>query len=143
MIKKIYSVILISSLSLAAMAGNPDRIGQSGASQLMINPWAMSSGMGWAGQSNVRGLEASFFNMGGLAHAKRTELGFSNTNWLVGSGVQINAFGFAQSLGGEGVLALTVMTMDLGEIEVTTVEQPDGGLGMLRSSQKQYLVAYL
>ena len=121
MIKKIYIAILVSGFALAATAGNPDRIGQAGASQLMINPWAMSSGLGWAAQSNVRGLEASFFNMGGLAHARRTELGFSNTNWLVGSGVQINAFGFAQSLGGEGVLALTVMTMDMGEIEVTTV----------------------
>ena len=121
MMKKIYIAILVSGFALAATAGNPDRIGQAGASQLMINPWAMSSGLGWAAQSNVRGLEASFFNMGGLAHARRTELGFSNTNWLVGSGVQINAFGFAQSLGGEGVLALTVMTMDMGEIEVTTV----------------------
>jgi hypothetical protein len=142
MIKKIYIALLVSSFSLAATAGNPDRIGQSGASQLMINPWAMSSGLGWAAQSNIRGLEASFYNMGGLAHTSKTELGFSNTNWLVGTGVQINAFGFAQSLGGEGVLALTVMTMDLGEIEVTTVEQPNGGLGTINPQNTNIGLGY-
>lgn len=142
MIKKIYLAILIGSCSVAAYAGNPDRIGQSGASQLMINPWAQSSGLGWASVSNIRGLEATFFNVGGLAHSKRTELGFSNTNWLVGSGIQINSFGFAQSLGGEGVLALTVMTMDLGEIEVTTVEQPNGGLGTINPQNTNIGIAY-
>ncbi len=142
MIKRIYITIILASFSLITFAGNPDRIGQAGATQLMINPWAMSSGLGWAAQSQVRGLEATFFNMGGLAHAKRTELGFSNTNWLVGSGVQINSFGFAQSLGGEGVLSLTVMTMDMGEIEVTTVEQPDGGLGTISPQNTNIGIGY-
>ena len=42
------------SLALAALAmaggtvkaGNPDRIGQAGATELLINPWARSSGWG-------------------------------------------------------------------------------------------------
>ena len=32
----------------SAIAGNPDRVGSAGASQLLINPWARSSGLGGA-----------------------------------------------------------------------------------------------
>ncbi|MBI1307140.1 MAG: PorV/PorQ family protein [Bacteroidetes bacterium] len=127
--KSILTLASVAALSVATYAGNPDRIGQAGATQLLINPWAQTSGMGWASVSSVRGLEATFVNIGGLAHAHKTELGFSNTNWLVGSGISINSFGFAQSLGGEGVLSLSVMTTNLGDIDITTVEQPEGGLG--------------
>ncbi len=127
--KAVLSAALITGIAFGTQAGNPDRIGQAGATQLLINPWAKTSGLGWAGVSSVRGLEATFLNIGGLAHSHGTELNFSNTNWLVGSQISINSFGFSQSLGGEGVLGLTVMTTDLGEIEVTTVEQPEGGLG--------------
>ncbi|MCB0733074.1 MAG: PorV/PorQ family protein [Flavobacteriales bacterium] len=134
---------LISAVGLfSAQAGNPDRIGQAGATQLLINPFAKTSGMGWAGVSSVRGLESTFLNVGGLAYSKTTELGFSNTNWLVGSDIQINAFGFSQSLGGEGVLAMTVMTTNLGEIDVTTVEQPEGGLGTINPKLTNIGIAY-
>lgn len=142
MIKKLYITLTIALSASISFAGNPDRIGQAGATQLLINPWAQTSGMGWASVSSVRGLESTFLNVGGLAYSKRTELSFSNTNWLVGSGVSINSFGFSQSLGGEGVLGLSVMTMDLGEIEVTTVEQPEGGLGTINPKNTNIGLAY-
>lgn len=142
-IRKTAAFVAVSLLALCtAVAGNPDRIGQAGATQLLINPWARTSGLGWAGVSSVRGLEASFLNVGGLAHARKTELNFSNTNWLVGSDIRINAFGFAQTLGGEGVISMTVMTTNLGEIEVTTVEQPEGGLGTINPQFTNIGLAY-
>lgn len=115
----------------AANAGNPDRIGQSGANQLVMNPWAKSAGWGWAGVAGVQGLEATYMNIGGLAHVDKTQILFSNTNWLSGSGVSINSFGIAQSIGAEGVLGLSVMATSMGEIEITTTEQPEGGLGSI------------
>lgn len=142
MIKKIYIALIATLTGSVAMAGNPDRIGQAGATQLLINPWAQSSGLGWAATSNVRGLEAMFYNIGGLAHSSRTELGFSNTNWLAGSGISINSFGFSQSLGGEGVIGISVMTMDMGEIEVTTVNQPEGGLGTINPQNTNIGIGY-
>jgi hypothetical protein len=140
--KAILTFALISASVITSLAGNPDRIGQAGATQLMINPWAKTSALGWAGVSSVRGLEATFLNIGGLAYSRNTELNFSNTNWLVGSDISINSFGFSKSLGGEGVLALTVMTTDLGEIEVTTVEQPEGGLGTINPRLTNIGLAY-
>jgi len=41
----------------------------------------------------------------------------------------ISSFGFSQKIGESGVLGLAVMSMNFGEIEITTVDLPDGGIG--------------
>ena len=63
-------------------AGNEQRAGQAGASELLINPWARSSGWGASNVANVRGLEGMYNNIAGLAFIEKTELIFSRTNWL-------------------------------------------------------------
>lgn len=144
-ISRIYKSTLllgILTLGVSAFAGNPDRIGQSGANQLVMNPWAKSSGWGWAGVSSVNGLEATYMNLGGLAYLDKTQIVFSNTNWLVGSGIGINSFGIAQTIGSEGVLGLSVMTTSLGEIDITTVDQPEGGLGSVNPRLTNLGIAY-
>ena len=55
--KKTIILAIILSASTAILAGNPDRIGQAGATQLNINGWGRSSGWGWASVSSVKGLE--------------------------------------------------------------------------------------
>ena len=54
--------------------------------------------------SSTRGLESIYNNIGGLAYTPKTEIIFSRTSWLMGSDININTFGFAQNLGGNGVL---------------------------------------
>jgi len=57
---KYLSVVLIAAFIVPATvtlkAGNKDRTGQAGATELLINPWARSSGWGSANMSRVRGL---------------------------------------------------------------------------------------
>lgn len=122
------------AMSATAWAGNPDRAGSAGATQLLINPWARSSGWALANSSSVRGAEAMFSNIAGLAHTNKTEVVFSNTKWLSGSGTTINSIGFGQKLGSSGVLGITAMTMGFGDLEITTVDNPAGGLGTFRPS---------
>jgi len=107
-------------------AGNEQRIGQSGANELLINPWARSSALGDAGIASIQGFEGVFINVAGTAHLNKTQLVFANTNWLSGAGINVNAFGISQKVGDVGVLSLSVMAMDWGEISKTTVEMPDG-----------------
>lgn len=111
------------------LAGNEDRSGQAGASELLINPWARSSGWAGANIAGVRGLEGMFLNVAGTAFTRKTELLFANTNYLKGSGININSFGFSQKVGESGVLGLGFMSMNFGDIDVTTTEMPEGGLG--------------
>ena len=120
--------LLIIPVSLLK-AGNPDRAGQAGATELLINPWARSSGWGGANSGGVHGLEAQFLNVAGTAHTKKTEALFSHTNYFQGSGMSINAFGLTQKVGEAGVLGISIMSLSFGDINVTTTELPEGGLG--------------
>lgn len=132
-IKATAIIAVIALPLLQVFAGNPQRSGQAGASELLINPWARTSGWAGANVAGVRGLEGIYSNVAGLAFTEKTELIFSNTQWLkIGdteSVSSINSFGFSQKVGESGVLGFAVMSMDFGEIEITTVELPDGGIG--------------
>lgn len=127
----ILPLALISGLSLPVetLAGNEDRAGEAGSQNLLINPWARSSGWAGANMAASRGLESMHLNIAGTAFTKKTEILFSNTNWMKGSDISINAFGFTQRVGESGVMSLGIVSMDLGDIQVTTTEQPEGGIG--------------
>jgi len=135
------SLIICTVLALLTVgssnvwAGNRDRSGQSGASHLLIDPWARSNGMANAGIAEIRGLESMYSNVAGLTFVKKTEFSFNRTQYLVGSqaGININSIGFAQHLGRKGkdfgVLGVSFYSMGFGNIDITTVNQPEGGLG--------------
>lgn len=109
-----------------AQAGNGDRAGQAGASHLLINPWARSAAWGGAGSAQEKGLEGQFSNPANIAFSKKTELLFTHTRWLEGTDISINAFGLAQRVSPNDVLALSVTSMSFGNIAVTTVDKPEG-----------------
>jgi len=121
--------LLITFGAGSLKAGNKDRSGQAGASELLINPWARSTGWGNAGMSSIKGLEASWSNVGGLAFTNKTDLIFAHTTWLKGTDINIYSFGFSQKVSESGVLGLAIMSMNFGDIPITTTEYPDGGLG--------------
>jgi len=140
--KKLIILSILVSASTVLFAGNPDRIGQAGATQLNINGFGRSSGWGWAAMSSVSGLEGIYNNIGGLARTDNTEIIFSRTAWLMGSDININTFGFAQSIGGSGALGVSIMSYDMGEIPITTYEQPDGGIGTYKPRFTNITAAY-
>ena len=114
------------------------RAGSAGASELLINPYGRSSGWGAANVAGVSGLEGQYSNVAGLASIEQTELIFSQTSWLQYGNELFNAdqsvssistFGFTQKVGESGVMGLGVMSMNFGDIEITTVDMPDGGIG--------------
>lgn len=129
--KIMYSFLAVSFLVTATdvNAGNEDRAGQAGATELLINPWARSSGWGGINIANVRGLESQFNNVAGMAFTKKTDVGFTYTDWMSGADVSINSFGIAQKLGETGVLGLGIMSVGFGEIQITTNDLPEGGIG--------------
>jgi hypothetical protein len=127
--------------SEGAWAGNPDRAGSAGASQLLINPWARSSGWGLANSASIKGVESMYGNVAGLAQVKSTEVGFSNLR-LPSAGIAMNTVGFGQKVGASGVLGVTATTMSFGELEVTTVDNPEGGRGGFRPSMANIGIAY-
>ncbi len=142
-ISKRFLIIGALAITSVSFAGNEDRAGSAGASELLINPWARSSGWADAGVSSVKGLEAMFVNVAGLSYADKTELSFSRTNWLSKlAGISINNFGLAQRVGETAVIGLTFTSMSFGDIDITTTELPEGGIGVFRPKYSNINLAF-
>ena len=133
--KRIYLVSILLILSLIStdlFAGNWQRAGQAGASQLLVNPWARSSGFGEANVACVTGYESMHLNVAGLAFTKKLEVGFNNSQYFAGSGIQVNAAALAVRVGENSVLGAMVDMFNWGEIIRTTENLPEGGIGTFK-----------
>jgi len=131
-------VFSLVSISLIAQSAGDGRTGEAGANQLLINPWAQSSGMAGANTAFSKGVESMFLNVAGLSRTESTELTFSQSTF---SECLISGFGFAQRLG-EGVVGLSVFSIDFGDIERTTYENPEGTLGTYSSQFTNIALSY-
>lgn len=123
-----YITVVLSSVIGIANSGNPDRSGAAGAVQLTLNPWAKSAGWNGLNGAGVEGVESMRINVAGIASGEGTEVGFSNSIYLAGSGINMNALGVVQNIGGSA-LGISLMTINMGDIDITTTNNPEGGLG--------------
>ncbi len=118
-------LFLLLLLFATAWAGNPDRQGEAGAGQLLINPWARSAGLHSLNTSSVGGIDAMFMNVGGLARFERTQIAINHTRYLEGADMGLNALGFAQRVG-RGAFGVSLVAFDLGDLKLTTADVPEG-----------------
>jgi hypothetical protein len=107
-------------------AGNPDRQGEAGAYELLLNPWARSVGLNMMNVSTVKGIEAANMNIAGLSRIKQMEVGLGTSLYLQGTDISVNALGFAQRMGENGALGVAINAMSFGKIPVTTNALPEG-----------------
>ena len=108
-------------------AGNPDRQGEAGAHELLINPWARNAGLHAMNTATVRGVDAMYQNIAGLSRMSgTTEISVGNVTYLQGTGLTMNALGLAQKVGENGVMGLSLNAFSIGRINVTTTESPEG-----------------
>jgi hypothetical protein len=121
--RKFFTFILIM-WSVSVFAGDASRNGTTGAEELLIPVGARSIATGGAFLSNVTGLEALYYNPAGLAQGKGTEAMFSFTTYL--ADISVSYFAIGSNIGDFGSLALSVKTLNFGNIPVTTVDLPDG-----------------
>ncbi len=123
-IHSVVCALLLGAVSL--QAGNPDRQGEAGAAELLLNPWARSAGLHTTNTASIMGVEAMRLNIAGLARINSRELVVANTRLFSGSETSINALGFANKVGESGAFGISLMAMDFGEIPVTTTSDPEG-----------------
>lgn len=142
-------VVILTSVSVqSAMAGNDERRGTAGCSELLINPWTRSTGWGGVNIANVRGLDAMFGNVAGLAFIDNIEVSYAATMLYGGksglsSGATINTFGLGIRIFESGVLGVYVMSLGFGDLPVTTYDSPDPGVnGTFSPSYMNINVAY-
>lgn len=121
---KLMTLFLFSSVML--VAGNPDRQGEAGAGELLLNPWARSAGLHTINTSSITGIESMRLNVAGLGRITGRQIMVGNTRLFEGTDIKLNSFGYAQKSGTNGAFGISLMAVNFGDIDVTTTGQPGG-----------------
>ncbi len=123
--KKIFTLIAIVTGMCSLFAGNPDRQGEAGAYELLMNPWARSAGFHTMNTSFISGVESIRLNVAGLARITGTEINVGYAQYFKGTSINLSSIGFGQKVG-NGVFGLSVMNVDFGDLDITTTVNPEG-----------------
>ena len=125
--RKLYTLALFALCSVTVVfAGNPDRQGEAGAYELLLNPFARSAGLGSMMTANVGGAEAMRINPAGIGRVPGLEVTISNMQYLTGTGINMNALGVSAPLGNGQAFGFTLAAMSFGDIIQTTEQSPEG-----------------
>ena len=124
--KNILTSLLFCLITTTAFSGNPDRQGEAGAYELLLNPWARSVGLHAMNTASVRGIEALSLNVAGLSRIGKTEIGIGHSIYLQGTGLALNSVGIASRINPNGVLGISINALSFGKIPVTTNNLPEG-----------------
>lgn len=121
-------LVIVFALLLAldaVYAGGGNRTGTGGATQLLIPVGPRGIAMGEANVATAYGVEALFWNPAGVAKLQgSTSVMFSHMNYIADIGVEYGAV--STNLEGFGVLSLSLKSLSIGDILVTTTQDPDG-----------------
>jgi hypothetical protein len=128
MARRMRAGLAVVALTLAApylaFAGNSDRKGTGGATELRIPVGPRGSALGGAVASYIDGVESIYWNPAGLGSLERTEFLFSHSSWI--ASMELNYAAVATKVGGLGTFGVSVKALSIGDIIITTEDAPDG-----------------
>jgi len=119
-------LLLIGSQSVFASA---PKLGTSAAPELFIPMGARNVALGGANIANVGGAEGIYWNPAGLAKMNVASATFNYMQYFADMKVSYLAAG--ARVGRSGAVGIAFQVMDIGEIEVTTIDMPEGTGEML------------
>lgn len=122
-----FMVILVALLLLVSVNGfaQEARTGTNAASELLIPVGARYIGMGGAPLAVVSGIDAIYYNPAGLSSSDKTAYGmFSQMSYI--ADIDVTYAAASVNFEGFGSLAFAIKSLNIGEIDITTVDAPDG-----------------
>jgi hypothetical protein len=125
LIRILLTLIFCTSISFAQdFVSDVSKRGTSAASFLSIGQSSRAIGMGSAFVGIPGDPSAMYWNPAGIASIEGISLLFDHTNWI--ADVAYNFFAGTYNIDGLGTLGLSVIISDIGEMEVTTIDKPEG-----------------
>ena len=126
--KNVLTFCLICLLLLgivATVSAQNKRVGTAAAPELLIPVGARDFAMGGATVAVSQGIEAIHWNPAGLSRSSHSaEAMFSTMSYIADIGVQYGAV--SGSFGQFGSLALSIKSLSIGDILITSADDPDG-----------------
>jgi hypothetical protein len=116
---------MLAAALQSVLASGGNRTGTGGAAQLQIPIGARDLAMGGATISTSSGIEALYWNPAGIAKSSTgASLMFSHMSYIADIGVDYGAA--SANFEGLGTFALSIKSLSIGEMLVTTTQNPDG-----------------
>jgi hypothetical protein len=127
--KRVLFLTIILCVALAVVVDPVDaqnkRIGSAAAPELLIPVGARDMAMGGSSLASSSGVEAIHWNPAGLGRLNRDAEGmFSSMSYI--ADINVNYGAVAASFGDFGVIGLSLKSLDMGDIPLTTAEDPEG-----------------
>lgn len=108
----------------SASDGTQTKVATTSAQFLKLGYGARPIALGGSFVAQADDLSALYWNVAGLARMPGTAVQFSTTEYL--ADVQYSTVAFGINMGNVGTLAASIIFLDSGEMDVRTVEQPEG-----------------
>jgi long-subunit fatty acid transport protein len=130
--------ILIASLAVlilfggTALAADFTKTGSVGAQFLKIAVGSRYQGMGEASVAMVDDAYSMYWNPAGLANIDGSHISFTNVDWI--TDVTLNYLAIGTRVEDFGSIGLSASLLSMGDMEVTTVDNPDGTGEMFTAS---------
>lgn len=119
------TVAAFAVLFLVAMPSfTQTKTGTTAAQFLLIEPSAKITGMGNAGATTYDEIQAAYYNPAAIGHFAANGVQFTHNSWI--AGITYDYLGAGLTLGGFGNVYAGITSLNSGEIDVRTVEQPHG-----------------
>jgi Type IX secretion system protein PorV len=109
---------------VALPAAGQTKVGTTAGQFLGISVGPRAMGMGGAYVASNEDVTSIYWNPGAFQQAGKSQLAFSNTDWLVGT--KFRWVGLMLNIGSENAIGVSLTQLDYGEEEVTTVALPEG-----------------
>ena len=119
-------ILLICVFAVAdSFAGGQNKAGTNAAPELQIPVGSRYLGMAGSNISSSEGLESIYWNPAGVSISKTSANAIFNYRTYIAD-MKMDFAAVSGDFGGLGTLALAFRSLNIGEIPVTTVTQPDG-----------------
>ena len=121
---KLNKTVLSLLLVALAFTQGGNKIGTGGASQLLIPMSARNISLAGSNASTASGLDAVQINPAGLSTKGSSEFKVTQMNYI--ADIDLNAISMALSISESSSIAVWGRSLSVGEIEVTTLSDPNG-----------------
>lgn len=118
------ALVMAAALAAAPPASAQSKVGTTIGQFLGIEPSARHAGMGNAGVALFEGIESVYFNPGAMGALDRPAVEFTHAPWY--AGITYDYAAAAYPVGRWGTVFGSVTSLNSGDIDVRTVEQPLG-----------------
>jgi hypothetical protein len=119
---------------------NVSKKGTTAAPFLNIGQSARAISMGSAFVGVADDASAIYWNPAGIAKLPGVNVMFDHTNWI--ADIKYNYIAATYSLGDMGTLGLSFTTSDIGEMKVTTIDEPNGTGETFTATDAAFSIAY-